>query len=299
VRVLKTPSAVAAVVFSAALVCSTGTLAQDAGKEPTVEDTLKKVDEALFFYDRQEKLQGYDVEIVSVQAMAKPGQPAAEPKVEKGAKADKISFDATTGKKKQTDASGADLTPTSFTPGCGPWTLTSLMAFEIDLFAQPFSSRFDAANYDREVETIDGGSRLKLTPKQPIGEAFMLKPAITGLELDLDKDAVPTRATLHLDQKMMKEDGALVFHFVDMKAKGKEKAKKRIDKIENSITSANLKITPTLTFRFSDKGDKSGAILPKLIEFRVPGGELSGTLAGQDMITFLVFTNLKTKQAKK
>jgi hypothetical protein len=264
-----------------------------------VDDVLKKVDEVLFFFDKQEKLASYDVEVVTCQASVPPGKAAGEPRVEKGAKSEKVSFDAATGKKKQTDASGAEVTPTSFTPGCGPWTLTALMAFEVELFAQPFATRFDAASWDREVEKVDAGFRLKLTPKQPIGEANMLKPALTGLELDIDKDGVPTKGTLHLDLKLMKDDAAITFRFADMKAKGKEKPKKRIEKIENTLTSANLKVRPTLAFTFSDKMDKSGAWFLKHVEFRVAGGELSGTLAGQDMITFLVFTNLKTKPVKK
>lgn len=293
---MRHPAHLRTISIALALALAGAALAQDDKKEPTVDDVLKKVDDALFFFDRQEKLAGYEVEVVTVQASPPPGKPAPVPKVEKGAKSDKIVYDAATGKKKQTDPKGADVPPGTFTCACGPWTLANVVSFELELFAQPWSSRFDAASYDREHEKTDGGYRLKLAPKTPIGEANMLKPAITGIELELDKAGVPARGTLHLDQKMMKDDGTLVFHFADEKARGKEKPRKRIEKIENTLTSANLRITPALTFTFA--ADKSGFTLPKLVEFRVPGGELSGTLGNMDMVTFLVFTNLKVKKAK-
>src|SRR5436305_1707210 len=83
--------------------------------------------------------------------------------------------------KRQTEADGTDVPPGSFLPGCGPWRLTDVMAFEVELFAQPFSTHFDAASFDRACEKMDGGTKLKLTPKQPIGQADMLKPAITAI----------------------------------------------------------------------------------------------------------------------
>jgi hypothetical protein len=258
--------------------------------EPSADDVLKKVDDVLFFYDKQEKLESYTVEAVEAGMRMTPGK-APEPAVDKDSKVNKIEYDAKTGKKKQTDSTGADVPPVTWMPGCGPWRLDYLMAFEIQLFSKPLSTTFDKESWDRTAEKADAGWKLKLTPKTvPAGD--MLRPAITGLEMEIDKDGVPTKAVLHLDQKIMSGDGTVTFKFADLKAA----KKKRIESIEHELVSANLKVTPKVVFVWNDK-DKSGFVVLQTIEFHVPGRQLSGSLGG-DMASFLVFRNFKAKKGK-
>ncbi len=246
---------------------------------PDVDAVLKKIDSALFFSDAQEKLKGYKVNLQTWTGSTSGGK--AAPPVAKDAKpAGTLTFDAAKGEKNQEGPDKAQVAPGSFLPMCGPWTLTALVAFEIDLFATPFGKRFDAEAWDRECTEAGGGYHLVLTPKEPIGEAFMLKPALTGIEIDVSKEGVPTGATLHLDQKMMHDDGTAKFVFVD------EKGKKRIDRIENDLHSANFHVAPVLSFKFSKV---SSWVLPESVEFRVAGAELSGTMAGMEMVTTLLY----------
>ncbi len=252
-----------------------------AADPPDVEAVLKKVDSAVCFHDAQEKLKGYKVELQTWTG-AEMGGKASAPNAKDFKPAGTIAFDAAAGTKSQEGPDKAQVPPGSFTPMCGPWTLTALVAFEVELFATPFSKRFNEKDWDRECSETDGGFHLILTPKEPIGEAFMLKPALVGLELDLDKNGVPTAGTLYLDQKMMHEDGTVKFVFTD------EKGKKRIERIENDLHSANLQVRPVLAFKFTKV---SSWTLPDCVEFRVAGAELSGTMAGMEMITTLFYRN--------
>lgn len=271
-------SALGACIAALVLSLASRAPAEDASDVDTV---LQKIDSALFFSDAQEKLKGYTVDLKLWSGGTVGGKGSAP--TDKDLKpAGTLVFDAAKGEKRQEGADQAQVAPGTFTPGCGPWTLTALVGFEVDLFATPFGKRFTAEAWDREVSKVEGGYRLVLTPKEPIGEAFMLKPALTGIEIDVSEDGVPTVATLHLDQKMMHDDGTAKFVFVD------EGGKKRIERIENDLLSANLHIQPVLAFKFAKV---SSWLLPDSVEFRVPGANLSGTMAGMEMITTLFYRN--------
>mgnify|MGYP001579186722 CR=1 FL=1 len=82
------------------------------------------------------------------------------------------------------------------------------------------------------------------------------------------------------DQKMMKDDGTAKFVFVD------EKGKKRIERIENDLKAANMRIRPAMMFKFAKVQDWT---LPESVEFRVAGADLSGSLGGMEMITILYY----------
>lgn len=246
---------------------------------PDVDAVLQKIDSALFFSDAQEKLKGYTVDLQFWSGGTVGGKGSA-PTAKDMKAAGTLTFDASKGEKRQEGPDKAQVAPGSFTPSCGPWTLTALVGFEADLFVTPFGKRFTAEAWDRECTEADGGYHLVLTPKEPIGEAFMLKPALTGIEIDVSKEGVPTGATLHLDQKMMHDDGTAKFVFVD------EKGKKRIDRIENDLHSANFRVQPVLSFKFAKV---SSWLLPDSVEFRVAGADLSGTMAGMEMISTLFY----------
>ena len=249
----------------------------DAQTAPSADEALAKIDARLFFPDAQDGMSGYQAELSVWSGMAGTGGKInPDPKGTKPA--GKVEF--RDGTKKQTDAAGAEVAPGSFTPFCGPWTLTALMTFEVEWFAQPWSKRFAADAWSRECSSEGSGTRLTLTPKQTIGEAFMLRPALVGLEVVLDAEGVPQTAVLKLDQKMMHDDGEAKFTFTEVGGK------KRIARIENTLRSANLVIAPALIFNFGKVGTCE---LPQMVEFRVPGGGLSGTMAGQDMITLVTW----------
>jgi hypothetical protein len=89
----------------------------------------------------------------------------------------------------------------------------------------------------------------------------------------------------------MKEDGLFKLEFAD------EGGKKRIAVIRNELTSANLKIEPSLHFAWKKEG---GFLLPQAIEARVPVGGLSpmlGRTIGGDSLSALLFDKYVVKKA--
>lgn len=100
--------------------------------------------------------------------------------------------------------------------------------------------------------------------------------------MEVGKDGVQMGATLHLDRKMMKDDGKERFFFAD------GKGGKRIERTENELASANLRIRPVMTFKFAEV---QGWTLPESVEFKIDGAGLSGSMRGMEMITVLRYRN--------
>lgn len=248
------------------------------GEPPTAAELVAKVDGAMWFYDRQAKLGGYTAQVGTVQGSVKPGAPLPPPG--KTTVVGPVSMDA---------AARTKSLP-ALTPGCGPWRLSTLVGFEIGLFARPWAEQFPEAEYDRTVEAGSGvGSVLRLVPKAPIGTPDMLCPAISEIRVEIDAEGRPAKGTLKLDMKLGNSPGLLTFDLED------HAGKKRVRRILNTIENFNLKIAPILEFAYAPQTKLD---LPSRIAFRVDGGSLSGVLAGQDHITYYVFEGYKVAKPK-
>lgn len=269
-------------------------------KEKTLDakEVLARIDGALFFPDRQKGLKGYSCRVSMTKSAVLGNSGKMVPDASSARFVAKVKVDAAKSTRTWSDRDGKPVPVGAWTPFCGPWTLTHVVAMETELFLSPLSSRFPKSDWTRKVERTSDGWRLDLTPKSGSvsgKKGDILKPAVTRIELTVGKDGVPTGATLGLDQRLMREDGQATFHFVDCDGK------KRIETIKNTLSSANLTIHPMLKFAF--KAHK-GFLLPEQIVFEVPPGNLSPTM-GRMMggmggtPSALLFTKYEVKGRKK
>lgn len=259
---------------------------------PRVKDVLAKVDAALFFPDAQEGLARYACTVSETNSAKQVGG-VMVPDLDSATRIARVAVDREAGTKVWKKADGKTIDPGTWTPSCGPWTLTAVVRFEVELFSSPLSARFNDDDFARTVVEEGEGWRLGLTPKRRLGteEPFFLRPVISKIDLSVGKDGVPTKATVRLDQGPMQETGTLEFEFAEQ---GKLR---RIAKIKNTIASANLKIHPTLEFTYAPQG---GLQLLERIVFRVALGELSptmGRVVGGDSVSGLIFDEFEVAAA--
>jgi hypothetical protein len=277
--------------------CAVAALPLRAEKEdkPDAAKVLALIDAALFFPDSQTDIKGYTC-CASVTTASKSGADGAMvPDASKAEFLAKISVDVVKGTRTWKDKKGKPIPAGAWAPGCGPWTLTNVMQVETELFLSALSPRFPETAWKHEILDTKAGWRLVLTPKSSSVNAVegdFLTPSVTRLELLVDRKGVPTRGVLGLDP--MKEDGEIVFEFVDVLGK------KRIEKIRSTLKSANLTIHPELRFHFEKR---KGFLLPARVVFEVPAGDLSPTMGrmmgGMRMQSALLFTDYKVKGKKK
>ncbi len=258
--------------------------------DPDAEVLLKGLDDLLFFPDSQEGLAGYecDVRVSTSSVMAEGGWVADRRTAKPLAHA---RLDVAKATKTWTDAGGKSIPPGTWAPFCGPWTLTDVMRFELELFCSPLSRRFAEAEWDRVVDGDEYGWILDLTPKKP-PKGEPLRPVVTNVRLFLSEQRLPVRGMLALDQgEMGVENGTFELVFAEH---GK---RQRIERIENSITSANLRIQPALSFAWKQEGEFT---LVERIDFGVPTGDLSptmGRMMGGSTPTSLFFENYVVRKA--
>lgn len=238
---------------------------------PESGELLAKIDAALWFHDRQPGLTGYKARAVCWQG----GEAVPADAQELG----RVGLDPAT--KEKTGV-------TSWVPGCGPWTLTKLMAFELELFARPWTEQFTGVGWDRSVEASGSGWILHLVPENPIGgQGAPLGPSILGLHVEVDEHGVPRSAVLDLDMQFMQTPGKIGFEYDDAGEK------KRIRRITHELSMANLAITPPIDFRFARQGELD---LFEGVDFHIAGGELSGTLAGVEVVSRLRFLDYEIEK---
>ena len=265
--------------------------AKDEPKEPTVEDVFKKVEAAVFFPDAQERLAGYECDVLVTSSSLGLGGEAVPDR--KSAKAlAHVAYDAATGKKTWTGPDKKPVPPGSWSPSCGFWNLKHVMRLETDFLSTPLSKRFPESDYERVLEAEDEGWRITLTPTAPETDTANqgLTPTLTRIELLVGADGVPTGGVLGLASDPVPVTGAFWF---DWKPEG---SRKRLDRIRNTLTSANVTVHPSLTFLWAKQGD---FLLPSSIESRVPGGDLSASLGGfGDMLGGLVFEKYAVRKTK-
>lgn len=233
-----------------------------------VAAVLKKIDDKLWFCDRQPGLAGYSVQLFGWDGITLPGrQFKPSPRGKVGA----------------IEVEGKARNPTgTWEPFCGPWRIGAVATWQAHLFAVPWSERFHAEKWTRTF----AGDTLTLTPKTRIGAPDMLKPAITSLKFRVGKDGVPVDGVWSLATANDKPQAPIRLEFEDFQGK------KRIKRVEIEMQVFNLGSRPTFTYRYAPVGKFT---LVERIDMRLPGKYLSPTLEGQDHVSSLQFKDYKVR----
>jgi hypothetical protein len=274
--------------------CLIGAVGLRAEEEPKLDAAglLARIDGALCLPDAQTGLEGYSCRASVTTSSTSRGSGPMTPDASKAELLAKVEVDVARATRTWKDKDGKAIPVGAWTPSCGPWTLTNVMQVETELFLSPLSPRFPETTWKREVEPTDSGWRLVLTPRSSSVNAAatdFLTPALTRLELLVDRDGTPSRGTLGLDLGPMKDEGAIAFEFEDVSGK------KRIKAIRSTLTSANLTIHPVIRFDFA--AQKGFPLLERVV-FEVPSGDLSPTLGatlGGSIASALLLTEYKVK----
>jgi sulfatase modifying factor 1 len=287
------PLRVVLLVVGLALALSAGIgRAEDAPKPLDVDEILKKVDAGLFVPDTQPGLVSYECDVSSTTSSTMDGSGKMQPDPKSAKPVAHVVVDAKAGTKTWTDSAKKKVIPGTFTPFCGPWTLTNVMRVEVDLFTTPLSKRFTADRFERLMDTDGDDFKLTFTPKSPMGEGTPqpLKPIVTRIDLAVSSKFAVTGGSLGLDQQISQDDGAFECSF---EAQG---ALQRVTKIKTYLASFNLSIAPTLAFSYAPQ---SGFVLPKAVLFEIAGGQLSPSLGhmpgGGAMVSALLYDKFVVK----
>lgn len=275
---------------------------EDAAAVPDVAELLRRVDATLFFPDAQSGLISYECDVSSTTSSTMDATGKMQPDPKSAKPVAHVAVDAKAGTKTWTDGAGKKLVPGTFTPFCGPWTLTNVMRVEVELFRSPLSKRFTTELYDfgpMADANGEGGNYtflLRFTPKVALGEGdpAPLNPIVTRIDLSVTLtttgEVSVTGGALALDQKIAQGDAAFECEFEP------HGTLRRISKIKTHLSSFNLAIEPTLTFSYGPQGSLA---LPKSVVFQVPGGQLSGELGrmpgGGGMSSALFYDNFVVK----
>jgi hypothetical protein len=179
------------------------------------------------------------------------------------------------------------LSAISWKPGCGPWNLEHLMAFELGLFSGPWSERLGGPAWtDKAIVPMAGGYRLGFVPTDSlVGPADLNTPVVRSFQVWVDSTGVPRQGFCQLDLKLFSAQARLWFEFDDYRGD------LRIRRIVNQIDMASFRITPRLELRY---GERDGLVYLEGADFFVPLEQLSSFLGqafGGEQVTRLRFVN--------